>query len=460
MTNERVYAETESVCPECLKRIPAQKRIVGDQVYLVKSCPDHGEFRVLIWKGEPGIATWVNNKTPSTPEHCATAVDKGCPYDCGLCADHRQQTCCVLLEITQRCNLKCPVCFASSGDNCEEDPTLQEIEGWYRMLMASGGPYNIQLSGGEPTLRADLPEIIAMGRRMGFEFIQLNTNGLLLARDLDYVKRLAEAGLSCVFLQFDGTNDMIFKQIRGQALLEEKIRAIAHCEACGIGVVLVPTVVPDVNTEDLGEIIRFAADHMPGVRGVHFQPISYFGRYPDNPPVDRITIPHLLRAIEHQTHGEMTAASFLPPGGEHASCSFHGNFILMPDGHFKPTTTFKSGKSCCGPSTAAEGSRNARRFVAKQWSAPKCCSPQAKGLAVEARKDPMPLVPDTSSLDHYLARAGTYTLAVSGMLFQDAWTLDLERLKACLIHVVSREGKLIPFCAYNLTDRWGRSLYR
>lgn len=460
MLNELIYAETESVCPECLKRIPAQKRIIGDRVYLVKSCPEHGEFRVLIWKGEPGIATWVNNRTPSTPEHCATEIDKGCPYDCGLCADHRQQTCCVLLEITQRCNLKCPICFAASGSEDGEDPSLQEIEGWYRMLMDSGGPYNIQLSGGEPTLREDLPEIILMGRQMGFGFIQLNTNGLMLARDLNYVKRLADAGLSCVFLQFDGTKDSIFKQIRGRGLLEEKIQAIKHCEACGIGVVLVPTVVPDVNMEDLGEIIRFAAEHMPGVRGVHFQPISYFGRYPEEPPIDRITIPQMLKAIERQTHGEMNASNFLPPGGEHALCSFHGNFILMPDGHFKPSTVFKSGKSCCCPSSAAEGSRKARRFVAKQWSSPKTCANQEEALLGKIAQKNTSLVPDASSLDSFLTRAGTYTLAVSGMLFQDAWTMDLERLKECLIHVVSREGKLIPFCAYNLTDRNGCSLYR
>lgn len=459
MNNELIYSETESVCPECLKRITAQKSIVGDRVYLVKECPDHGEFRALIWKGEPGFAKWTNHRSPSTPERCATVVDKGCPYDCGLCPDHRQQTCCVLLEITQRCNLNCPVCFASSGCDSVSDPSLQEIEGWYRMLMESGGPYNIQLSGGEPTMRDDLPEIIALGRSMGFEFIQLNTNGLLLAQDSGYVKRLAGAGLNCVFLQFDGTDDSIFREIRGRDLLDEKIKAIEHCKAYGIGVVLVPTIVPDVNTEELGEIIRFAAAHMPTVRGVHFQPISYFGRYPGNPPIDRITIPEMLSAIEKQTNGAMTAASFVPPGGEHARCSFHGNFILMPEGNFMPSTS-KSGKSCCSPSTAAEGSRNARRFVAKQWSSPGCCSTKDKAVPVKELQKPVPLAPDTASLDSFLERAGTYTLAISGMLFQDAWTLDLERLKDCLIHVVSRNGKLIPFCAYNLTGRNGRSLYR
>lgn len=459
MTNEVTYAYTESVCPDCLRQIPAEKRIQGNRVYLVKTCPDHGETRALIWKGEPPIIGWVNHRTPSMPERCHTEVEKGCPHDCGLCPDHRQQPCCVLLEITGRCNLDCPVCFASAGEGALPDPPLSEIEGWYRMLMESGGPYNIQLSGGEPTLREDLPEIIALGRRMGFEFIQLNTNGIRLAQDADYVKTLVRAGLNCVFLQFDGTDDRIFTALRGRPLLAEKHRAIEHCREAGIGVVLVPTVVSGVNDGELGEILSFAASRMPTVRGVHFQPISYFGRYPGVPPEERITLPELLRAIERQTLGAMRVESFAPPGGEHARCSFHGNFILMEDGCFLPVTAPGSSKSCCAPKTAAEGSRQARRFVARQWSAPDCCATASKKAQPQAAL-PAALAPDVSSLDSYLARAGAYTLAVSGMLFQDAWNLDLERLKECIVHVVSRDGRLIPFCAYNLTGRNGRSLHR
>ena len=126
-------------------------------------------------------------KTPSFPKNPFTEIKQGCPYDCGLCPDHRQQSCCVLLEVTQRCDLRCPVCFADAAHNPSPDLSLSEIGVWYERLLAAGGPFNIQLSGGEPCVRDDLPEIIRLGRSHGFTFFQLNTNGLRLARDAAYL---------------------------------------------------------------------------------------------------------------------------------------------------------------------------------------------------------------------------------------------------------------------------------
>jgi len=449
--DEAVLGITESVCPECLRKIPAAKVAHGDRIYLKKDCPEHGSFQVLIWQGEPAYTSWAEPKIPSRPLVCATEVEKGCPFDCGLCPEHRQQTCCILLEITERCNLACPICFANSNSNPIPDPEITVIEEWYRLLLARGGSYNIQLSGGEPTVRDDLPEIISLGHSLGFNFIQLNTNGLRLAREPEFVQRLKEAGLNCVFLQFDGTREDIYQKVRGTALLELKKTAIKHCAEQEIGVVLVPTLVPGVNTDNIGEIIQFAVDNLPNVRGVHFQPISYFGRYPELPSdAQRITIPEIMRAIELQTHGKIPATSFLPPRGENAYCSFHGNFILMPDGELRPWAGDGGKGSCCKPRSAAEGSRRKQEFVAKQWSAPSCCSKEqdtAKSINVD-------------SLDAFLARIKTHTLSISSMAFQDVWNLDLERLRDCPLHVLSPEQKIIPFCAYNLTDKEGRTIYR
>ncbi len=447
---EHVLAQTESVCPVCLARVPAWRVQRGDDVYLRKTCPQHGEFEAVIWRGQPAFDTWVRPKAPCFPEHPFTSVDKGCPFDCGLCPDHRQQSCCVLFEVTQRCDLRCPVCFAGAGGTPRTDPDMQTIEQWYRRLLQAGGPFNIQLSGGEPCMRDDLPQIITLGRSLGFSFFQLNTNGLRLARDAGYLRRLKEAGLSTVFLQFDGTRDAIYEALRGRALFAHKQAAIERCTEQQVGVVLVPTLVPGVNTGDIGEIIRFALPRVPGVRGVHFQPISYFGRYPA-PPSDalRITIPEVIRAIEAQTHGAIHTESFAPPGGENALCSFHGNFVLLPDGTLKPLTRHTPAQAeCCPPARA--GARKSREFVATHWAAPgELIAPQAIGSG-----------PSFGEWDVFLSRAQTHTFCISGMAFQDAWTLDLERLRDCYIHTASPAGRLVPFCAYNLTDQQGRALYR
>jgi uncharacterized radical SAM superfamily Fe-S cluster-containing enzyme len=446
----KILSTTKSVCPECLTRIPARRVQDGDDIYLEKTCPAHGSFRTIIWRGKPAFTSWVRPKTPSYPENPFTEIDKGCPYDCGLCPKHRQHTCSVLLEVTMRCDLSCPVCFADAAHYPPPDMTIAEIKTWFDRLIESGGPFNIQLSGGEPCLRDDLPDIIQLGRSMGFQFFQVNTNGLRLSEDIAFLAKLKTAGLSTVFLQFDGTNEAIYKSLRGRRLLESKLLVIENCKEQGIGVVLVPTLVPGINTDDVGNILHLALERIPTVRGVHFQPISYFGRYPQAPCDDkRITIPEVIQAIDSQTSGVIPAMSFCPPGCENALCSFHGNFVEMPDGQLIPLTHHVTDSCCCQPIPAAQGAAQSRGFVAKHWS--------SAPLSVDL---PVLNGPSLGEWDGFLERIRTHTFCVSGMAFQDAWTLDLDRLHDCCIHCASPDGRLVPFCAYNLTDRQGLSLYR
>lgn len=437
--DECLISPTQSLCPECLKRIPAQRVAQGEKVTMVKCCPEHGEYRTLLWRGSPEWDSWVRPTIPTPPRDCVTRVEKGCPFDCGLCQDHHQTTCTALIEVTQRCNLNCKFCFANAGTELEE-PSLDVIETWYKNVLAASGPVNIQLSGGEPTLRNDLPEIVEMGRALGFNFIQLNTNGLRLAEDPAFLTRLKAAGLSSIFLQFDGTEDPIYQSIRGRRLLDLKIKAIECCGELQIGVVLVPTLIPGINTHNIGGIIQFALENHPVVRGVHFQPVSYFGRIPKEPmDQDRITLPEVIQAIEEQTKGLIKAANLKPHNGR---CSFSGNFTRQRDGSLKPIIN----NSCCtAPEQAGEVARKTRTYVARQWSGTEKISIQS---------------PSSDSWDNLLHQLKTYSFSISGMAFQDVWNIDLERLKNCCIHVVSPEGTLIPFCAYNLTDKFGHSIYR
>ena len=437
-----VIGETESVCPVCLSRIKAQKIQYGDDVYLHKTCKEHGEFSVRIWKGLPSYNSWAPERKAAKDVYSITEVKKGCPYDCGICPDHRQHTCCVLLEITKNCNLHCPICFASAGEVKEEDPSLDEIEQWYKLLKEAGGTFNIQISGGEPSLRDDVPEIIKMGRDLGFPFFQLNTNGIRIAHDIDYVKSLKDAGLDCVYLQFDSLKDEVLEQIRGKALLHIKEKAIENCAEYGIGVVLVPTLVKGLNTDEVGDILHFAIEKMPYIRGVHFQPCSYFGRYPEEDS-EHFTLPELLTAIEDQTEGKMKVQDFKPATAENPYCSFNGGFRLNPDETLTPLQ--KTQSCCCSSNNESERSRE---YVSRRW----------KGAV--NKENVVPRNQKPQDIDEFLEHTKQYTLAVSAMAFQDAWNLDLERLRDCYIHVVSPDKRIIPFCAYNLTGIDGRSLYR
>ena len=448
----RFLRNVESLCPVCLKKIIGHKVEYDDGVYLEKVCNEHGLFKTLIWEGE-GYESWSENEKFKTPSITSSNIDKGCPYDCGICSEHRQETCCVLLELTSRCNLKCPICFASSNENIKEDISLARIGEYYDYLMECGGPYNIQLSGGEPTLREDLEEIIKLGRKKGFTFFQLNTNGIKIGEDENYIKSLSDAGLNTVFLQFDGVSEEAYLKLRNKNLLDIKIKAIENCKRAGVGVVLVPTVVKDVNLQEIGKIIDFAIENMPTVRGVHFQPISYFGRYEGRDDTYRITIPKMLREVENQMSGKMKLKDFLPGGAENSYCSFHANFLVNED---KSLKALGSKNSCCSKPTS---SKQSREFVAQQWSGRKeiNLNPSNNSSCCCKEKNE---VSNTKSLDDFLDRFEKYTMAISGMLFQDVWNLDLDRLKQCYIHVVGEDMKLIPFCAYNLTSINNESLYR
>ena len=436
------FGRTKSVCPVCLRVLEAQKTVGEHGIYLNKTCPEHGAFSALIWEGSiKEYFMWNGESSAIDPPVNGKEPQRGCPNDCGLCSAHLRKGCCMLLELTRRCNLECPVCYASAG-KCGDDPNIEDIERQYDFLMAHGGPFNIQLSGGEPTLREDLPEIIWLGRQKGFTFFQLNTNGIRLAAEPDYAKSLKAAGLNTVFLQFDGMSDAVYEALRGRPLLREKLAAIESCAAAGLGIVLVPVIAPGVNEEEAGGILRLAMTRMPYVRGVHFQPLSYFGRCALKRAERPVTIPRMLRLIEKQTEGMMKYADFCGGGAESPYCSFHASYMRRGDGSLR--LLGRRGGSCCATSD------DSRSSVAGQWS-------WAEGDTEAAQKKSWA---ETSSLDEFLEYARRNTFAVSGMVFQDAYDLDLERLMRCHICEVDPRHGMVPFCAYNLTDPEGLALYR
>ncbi len=447
---------TQSLCPVCLARIPAHRVVRGEDLFLKKHCRAHGWFQTPIWRGAPAIGAWQRPKIPTRPVLAGHAVEKGCPFDCGLCPEHRQRSCTVILEVTRRCDLCCPVCYAGSGPR-GRDPAVEEIAGWFEGLRRAGRGANIQLSGGEPTLRDDLPALVALGRQAGFGFIQINTNGLRLAAEPDYAAALRSAGAASIFLQFDGVTDTVYRKLRGRALWAVKQAAVAACARAGLGVVLVPTLVPGVNIDQVGRILDQAVAWYPTVRGVHFQPVSYFGRHP-GPPTDkdRLTLPELMRAVETQSGGRFKADHFRPPECEHALCSFHAQYLLSEEGRPRPLHPLPMAPAEKQPIRAEEGAARAIGAVARQWAGPSSCrGGSCCGAATVSAGNAQAM-----TLDEFLAAARSRTFSVSAMAFQDVWNLDLERVQGCCIHVLAADGRLIPFCLYNLTAADGRPLYR
>ncbi|MBR5429679.1 MAG: NTP transferase domain-containing protein [Firmicutes bacterium] len=425
MRDQQTIRRTRSVCPVCLQPLPARLVRRDGAVYLEKECPDHGSFAVPVWRDLVELEQWrgpLPQLQPGENEHC--------PRDCGICGQHRSGTCCLLLEVTRRCNLSCRFCFA---DGERPEPTLDELKQAVDDIMARTGQPLLQLSGGEPTLRDDLPRLIAYAKDKGLRYVQINSNGLRLAVDEDYVRQLAEAGLSFVFMQFDGVDDQVYRQLRGRPLLAEKLRAIELCDKYNVGVTLVPTIVRGVNDRQVGDIIRLAVAHAPAVRGVHFQPVSYFGRYPDQPAADeRYTLDELLLALSEQAG--IAPENILPSRCDHPLCGCHAAFIVLPGGRLLPLSRRDPATEACA--TTAEQNRE---FVGRHWLRRE--KPADAGTEEKV---------DIDSLDGFARRARSHSFTVTAMAFQDAMNLDAERLRRCSLHVYEG-GRIMPFCSRYLT---------
>lgn len=439
-----------------------------DETWLERVCPEHGTATALVWRGAPDFEAWrARGAGGVCPEPALSEPppNPACPTECGLCAAHARQTCCVLLEVTQRCDLECPVCFAGAWRQAPQDPAIGTIEGWFRRLLEVAPGCNLQLSGGEPTLRDDLPEVIALARTLGHSFMQLNTNGLRLAAESGYAERLADAGLSTVFLQFDGVDDEPYRVLRGRPLAAVKERAVERCAAAELGVVLVPTVVRGVNLDSLGAILDFALARAPAVRGVHVQPLALLGRHTSagGQGAERVTLPDAMRALAEQSAGRVALADLTPGDCEHALCSFSREYLRCDDGTLAP---LGEPEDACGCGAARPRRRDGlaptekAAHVAARWSAARPptarppATPSNAGCCCGSALVDTPAGGESDGGDQWdaiIADIKTRTFSVSGMAFQDSWTLDLERLRYCYLHVLAADGRLVPFCSYYLT---------
>ncbi len=419
-----VLRRTQSLCPDCLKRIEAEMIEKKGAVYMRKSCPDHGSWEVLVWEDSAeNYLKWIENGGSARDRQCNSRtkpLSAGCPFDCGICSGHASDISTAALMTSNVCDVNCPICFTRDEGQGRYMPSNEEL---LRIAANYKDSYSaehlIELCGGEPTVREDLPELCEGLGKLGFEHIQLNTNGIRIANDINFLKRLKEGGVSVVYLGFDGIDPEIYSRKYGRNLLDTKLQAIRNCAALKLAVVLVPVVIKGVNDNQLGDIIRIAKENMPAVKGVYFQPVSYFGRYPGTPADrDRITIPSVIRLLEEQTGGEISQNHINPGGSEHPLCSFGAFYMANRKGDLRAITK-------TAPRGVTEDS--AQRIIdfnKKAWN-----------------------------------WAETKSLTVGGMHFQDVWNIDLERLRQCRICILGEDESIIPLCAKYVTSTKGEKLY-
>ena len=327
----------------------------------------------------------------------------------------------------------------------------------------------LQFSGGEPTIRKDLPELIKMAKDLGFRHVEINTNGIRLAQSVEYCKTLDEAGVSTVYLQFDGLTDDVYKFTRGVDLLETKMNAIENCREAGLNsIVLVVTLIKGVNDHQLGDIIRFAVENFDVIRCINVQPISLCGRLPEEERKKmRITIPDFMRLCEEQTDGKIKADDFYPvptvvPIAQAIGAIKHKHYVEFTAHPHCGMATYLFIEN--GEMTPITRYGNVDKFVKTME---KIYEEAQKGHETRAKMRLITALRHVKlgMLRKYLLpvlKSGSYeslgdlqrkTILLSSMHFMDPYNFDLERVQSCCIHYAVPDGRIIPFCTMNSIHR-------
>lgn len=447
------YDFTLSLCPECLKRIDAKIVFENEQVFMLKTCRDHGFFKVLI---ADDINYYKNirnyNKPSETPYQFNTETHFGCPYDCGLCPDHEQHSCLTVVEVTDRCNLSCPTCYAGSSPTYGRHRTLEEIKAMLdAIVLNEKEPDVVQISGGEPTIHPQFFDILDYAKSLPIKHLMLNTNGIEIAKSLEFTKKLASYAPDFeVYLQFDSFRDDVLESMRGAHLTRIREQALANLNELNLSTTLVVTLQKHLNDDEIGKIIEFALKQKC-VRGVTLQPTQIAGRLENfDAQTDRITITEVRRKIMEQTN--IFNSDDLIPVPCNPDALVMGYALKLGEEVF-PLTRY------INPTDLLDNSKNTIVYEQDEHLQNKMIELFSTGNSVDEAKEKLHAIlcclPQIDAPN--LSYDNLFRVVI--MQFVDAYNFDVRAIKKSCVHIVDKENKIIPFETMNLLYRDDKKEY-
>ncbi|MCD6509424.1 MAG: radical SAM protein [Thermoprotei archaeon] len=487
---EQLIRKTQSLCPECYRLLPAIIFEREGKAWIRRICPEHGEIEELYW-GDADLLrrAFKYEVPPRRIKIHEVGYDHPCPFSCGLCPMHLNYTALVNLVATNRCDLSCWYCFFyAERAGFVYEPSLEQIR---RMLSVPRKQYPhgglaLQITGGEPLLRDDLVDIVRIAKELGYTHIQLNTNGLRFIGKggMELSRSLRESGVNTIYLSFDAVSPINFKNHWEVPYILEVFR-----KTNVTSVVLVPTVIRNWNTSELGDIIKFAAENIDVIRGVNFQPISITGRVPRSERMKyRITIPDTISLIEEETDGEIPRDAWYPVPVASIFASFLEAFTGRPylqmrnhpacgmatyvyvERHngkvvgFKPITEFIDVAGLLD--YLKEKTEELRRGGNRYLVGLKVLYGLRKFIHNEKLPEGLKLWNLLYNIfirhDYGVLGVFHYKFLFLGMMhFMDLYNYDVQRVMRCNIHYVVPDGRIVPFCAFNvLSDLYRDSIQK
>jgi hypothetical protein len=488
----KIVEETQSICPQCLeekrrplKSLPAELFEKDGAIFINRKCPEHPDLNLkeLVSSHAVIFNRMQRLDKKFSPEHAKisnprTKTEYGCPNDCGICPDHQSSSVLTIIDVTNRCNMRCNFCFANAGAaGYVYELTKEQV---FSMIdnLRSNLPYPppaLQFSGGEPTLYKELTEVIRYARRKGFNHIEINTNGLVVAGSGgdEYWKELIDAGVSSAYLQFDGVNNEVHKKTRGMdKLFDKKEAAMNNMRKAGEdNIVLTVTLVKGINDNQVGKIIEYAIKNQDLVKGVNFQPVSCTGRIDYSRRKEmRITVSDVVKLAEEQTKGFLVADDFYPISAvnpvirvtrdlthhrppDFSPSVFCGTLTMLvkdESGKFIPLPRIMDVENFMTELVKVDSRIQKYGVLYKPFVIPKLYRTAKKYVDDLPRKYLFDLIKQQ--------RKGSYSilsefmklgLFIGCMHFMDPWNYDLGRVRNCVVHYAAPDGRIIPFCTYN-----------
>lgn len=483
--------KTRSICPECGKVLDATILARDGKVWMDKECPEHGKFSDIYWSdvdmylraekfAHDGIGLHNKmNENLKKDDDDTVSINIG-----GEEVTLLTGTVLANIDLTNRCNMQCPICFAeanSAGYVCEPD-----FDTIHKMLLTlrSEEPIKctaVQFAGGEPTVHHDFVKIVKDAKDLKFAQVQVATNGIKFAKDYEFLKASKQAGLNTIYLSFDGVSDDIYIQARARKMFQVKLDVLENCRRLvkeGLkspSVVLVPTVVMGMNDHQIGDIIRFAMDNSDIIRGINFQPVAFTGRITqEEREKGRFTLSDLVRCVDEQTgfakpddwypvpvvapiskfasailgHTKVTFTTHPHCGiATYLFCDEKGNVVPFP--RFVNVEEFST--ELDKMADKADKARFKKLYAVKLVKLLNKCVDESKmpeGLTKAKFVKMISSVMGSNSKDN-LAAFSWKMMLISGMHFQDSYNYDIERVRRCGVHYITPDCQVIPFCAYN-----------
>lgn len=468
---------TQSLCPECRRLVQAKIIARNGRVYFRKRCPEHGEREDFVCSDVTRYDLSSTSLPAKLPQQVFASEQHGCPFDCGLCEQHEQHTCIGVIEITDGCNLTCPMCYAGSAPGKAHksfDDVKRAID---RLVAAEGRAEVAQLSGGEPTLHPQFGEILDYALAQPIDYVMVNTNGIRLAHDAELVDLLAARRERVeIYFQMDDLDDQVLARLRGQAgLLEKKLAALENLERAELNVTLVATLQAGLNETAPARLLEFARSR-PYITGLSFQPATYSGRHVLPQQIEqRITFPDVIDGLCAAEGSEFQASDFTPLPCAHPNCHWI-SLAARYDGRLWPLSQVIDTETnrdllANGISFTRDGSQTLVAQLLSRLACGDggCCGPAPSTRTPAAGMLPMlgeecctpPSDAATGVVLNLLARALEGRASARDLLrititsFLDVYNFDVRRVMKCCTHHVLPSGHIIPFCAYNVLYRDG-----